>query len=142
MSDSYLFCNLQAEHQRAAQKGQAARHLAHSLAAKGGTAGTAGATGTAGAAGAASTAGTAGTTGTAGTAGAAGPGLTKSPPGAACQRLLDEALGFAFRVHQFVGGYDAACVAALEKLQPLWQACRTPAAAPQHPPAHSVALRA
>ncbi|KAL6759542.1 hypothetical protein V8C86DRAFT_3024782 [Haematococcus lacustris] len=39
-------------------------------------------------------------------------------------RLLDQAITFAFKVHQFVGGFDAACTEDLEQLTPLWRAAR------------------
>jgi hypothetical protein len=39
-------------------------------------------------------------------------------------RLLDGAITFAFRMHQFVGGFDTACTQALEQLTPMWKACR------------------
>lgn len=39
-------------------------------------------------------------------------------------KLLDDAVAFAFKCHQFTGGFDAACAQAMERLTPLWQACR------------------
>jgi hypothetical protein len=50
-------------------------------------------------------------------------GQTAPIPQAAV-RLLDGAITFAFRMHQFVGGFDAACTQALEQLTPMWKACR------------------
>ncbi len=58
--------------------------------------------------------------------------------GAGVGRLLDSAISHAYRVHQFVGGLDAACVQALDALAPLWHAAHgTTAQPPQHRRAES-----
>ncbi len=54
--------------------------------------------------------------------------------GGAVGRLLDSAISHAYKVHQFVGGLDAACVQALDALAPLWHGAHGTAPEPPQRP--------
>jgi hypothetical protein len=41
---------------------------------------------------------------------------------AAVRSLLDGAVAFAFKAHQFAGGFDASCARALDEVAALWRA--------------------